>query len=155
MGASVGSYSWAVWKENQNGVSIAKSSLNGARRQLRKYDLCMSQPGKNLTSLPDKVIQNTCQKFKTLTGPLLKITHHSLFIGPLAQNNLWFLKDKYFPPYVRANHSSQQATLNSFMAFCLHKPQMLSLPWNTLSGLPESASPELQYSRPQPTMTTK
>ena len=96
MRASVGSYSWAMWKENQNRVSIAKSSLHGTRRQLRKCDLRPSQPGRNLTALPDKVIQNTCQKFKILTGPFLKITQHSLFIRPLHQNNLWFLNNKYF-----------------------------------------------------------
>jgi len=48
---------------------------------------------------------------------------------------------------IRVQHSSHQATVSNFTAFCLYKPLTLSLPWNILWRLP--ASPELQFSRPR------
>lgn len=47
------------------------------------------------------------------------------------------------------SHKSHQATFNDFVTFCLYKTLTLFLLQNTLSGLPDSVSPQVQFLSPQ------
>lgn len=69
-----------LWKENQNGVGITKRTLqSGAGKPLKKYGLCMSQPGWSLTfDMVGKSSRTSARNSRSLLDPYSKITSDSL-----------------------------------------------------------------------------
>ena len=114
-----------LWKENQNGVSIAEME-NGAWRPLRKCDLMhlsawMESDLLTWWSHPEH-LPETHESLSTYCTPTLK--------------QLVIPKDKYFLTRISINYSSHQASFNNLVAFCLYKPLTLAVLLNTPLGLP-------------------
>lgn len=119
------------WKENQNGIKIARRALwNRARRPRREVTWA-------LLSLGGLWFLDHLLSAGRLPEHLSETTHESLSIGPLNPNNSCLLKDKHFLPH-SVNCSSHGQLLTTSWLFVFISP------WSTLS-LP----PELQILKPQ------